>query len=116
MRGAQPVFNKGNRLIAASELLKFEVGDGKATGFTEAKRDETVYRYDIADIDHPDARLLKHSPEVADALVALYELALQGDFKNGVTDATGSIDEGDVRAGEAINKAKIILRKIGVDV
>lgn len=117
MRGAQPVFNKENRLIDASELLKFEVGDGKATGFTEAKRDETVYRYDIAGIDHPDARLLAKAPEVASALLALTSAAIAvGSFKNGVTDSTGTIDEGEVRAGEAIDKACKVLRELGVEI
>jgi hypothetical protein len=37
---------------------------------------------------------------------------VHGDFSNGVTDATGSIDEGNVRAGEIIDAADKMLRAL----
>ena len=40
------------------------------------------------------------------AAEAAYELLLHGDFRNGVTDSTGSIDEGDVRSGEIIDRLR----------
>jgi hypothetical protein len=47
------------------------------------------------------------------ALRALVEMCkVHGDFSNGVTDATGSIDEGNVRAGEIIDAADKMLRAL----
>lgn len=34
----------------------------------------------------------------------------QGDFRNGVTDATGTIDEGEVRMGELLSRAIFDIR------
>ncbi len=36
-------------------------------------------------------------------------LSVHGDFRNGVTDSTGSVDEGEVRAGEIIHAARTAL-------
>lgn len=117
MRGAQPNFNVEGRLIPAEDLLKFKVGEKSATGYKAAKADNSVYRYQIEDIDHPDARLLAKAPEVAKALLELTSIAISiGSFKNGVTDATGAIDEGEVRAGEAIDAARKVLRELGVEI
>lgn len=44
----------------------------------------------------------------------LIEVCHHGDFRNGVTDPTGSIDEGEVRTGELIDDARRVLRKHGV--
>lgn len=49
--------------------------------------------------------------EMYEALVALLELCYHGDFKNGVTDSTGSIDEGDAIASERIDRARAALAK-----
>jgi hypothetical protein len=41
------------------------------------------------------------------ALSDLYDMCLcNGNFKNGVTDATGTIDEGEVKAGDYLDKAR----------
>lgn len=53
--------------------------------------------------------------ELADAAACVLGMidGLQPDFRNGVTDATGTIDEGDVRAGEAIERLRAALRAVG---
>lgn len=55
------------------------------------------------------ATLQSRIRELEEALGWLYQLCIhanEGAFTNGVTDATGSIDEGDVRAGEFIDAAR----------
>ena len=69
--GAQPTFQGPNSLRYAKDLLKFEVGDPSVTGVAEARDNNSVYRLHIADIDHPDARLIEAAPELLDALEAL---------------------------------------------
>ena len=64
MNGAQPSFPVGGLMVRADELVKFAVGDGKATGFKEGKADESVYRYDIVAIDHPVARAMAVLPDL----------------------------------------------------
>ena len=69
-QSAQPVFNVNNRLVPASELVMFEVGDGAARGFKAGKADDSVYRYDIKGVDAPDAAYIAAaSPDVIRALV-----------------------------------------------
>ncbi len=46
----------------------------------------------------------------ARSLVAMCEV--HGDFKNGVTDSTGSTDEGDVMASQCILSVKLAIHKI----
>ena len=65
---AQPTFRGQNSLEDAKDLLKFEVGDPSVTGVAEARENNSVYRLHIADIDHPDARLIQAAPEMLDAL------------------------------------------------
>ena len=69
MANAQPTFRGPNSLQHAKDLLKFEVGDPSVTGVAEARQNSSVYRLHIADIDHPDARLISQSPEMFDLLV-----------------------------------------------
>lgn len=59
MRGAQPRFQpaKGG-MIDAKDLLQFEVGDRDIVGMEAAKKDGSVYRYDVRGIDCPDARYI----------------------------------------------------------
>ena len=64
MNGAQPTFNIGSIMQPASELVAFAVGDGTARGFKEADQDGSVYRYDVSEIDHPDARLIAAAPDL----------------------------------------------------
>jgi len=66
---AQPTFRGQNSLEDAKDLLKFEVGDPSVTGVAEARENNSVYRLHIADIDHPDARLISKAPEMFDLLV-----------------------------------------------
>jgi hypothetical protein len=51
--------------------------------------------------------------ELIEVLESLYELCLNGDFRNGVTDSSGTMDEGDVKAGERIDRARELLIKVG---
>jgi hypothetical protein len=69
MAGAQPTFRGQNSLEDAKDLLKFEVGDPSVTGVAEARENNSVYRLHIADIDHPDARLIEAAPEMWDLIV-----------------------------------------------
>jgi len=69
MNGAEPMFQVGGRMVPASELVAFDVGDGTARGFVEGKADPSVYRYDVAFIDHPNARLIAAAPSLLDALI-----------------------------------------------
>lgn len=68
MNGAQPTFAIGGIMQPASELVAFAVGDGTARGFKEADKDPSVYRYDVREIDHPDARLIAAAPDLLEAL------------------------------------------------
>lgn len=74
MNGAQPTFCIGNIMQPAAELVSFAVGDGTARGFKEADGDASVYRCDVREIDHPDARLIAASPDLYDALIAICSL------------------------------------------
>jgi hypothetical protein len=58
IQGAQPMFPKDGRMAPASDMLKFDVGDPSVTGIAAAKTNGSVYRYDVRDIDNPEARLL----------------------------------------------------------
>lgn len=52
MRGAQPRFQPEQRrgMIDAKELLQFEVGDRSIVGIDAARKDGSVYRYDVRGI------------------------------------------------------------------
>ncbi len=67
MQAAQPRFQLNDRMVNAAELLKFEVGDRDVTGLTAAKANSSVYRLDVIDIDHPDARLMIAAPDLLSA-------------------------------------------------
>lgn len=74
MRGAQPCFQpEGKGLVDASDLLKFAVGNPNVVGLGAARQDASVYRFDIADIDCADARLIAAAPD----LLAALEMALR---------------------------------------
>lgn len=71
MRGAQPRFQPGRGIMEdAKDLLQFEVGDQSIVGMDAARKDGSVYRYDIRGINSADARLIAAAP---DLLEALYE-------------------------------------------
>ncbi|MCZ7856039.1 hypothetical protein O9X81_05385 [Agrobacterium salinitolerans] len=69
MRGAQPRFQpaKGG-MIDAKDLLQFEVGDRDIVGIDAAKKDGSVYRYDVRGINCADARLIAAAPDLLEAL------------------------------------------------
>lgn len=81
MRGAQPMFQPGNRgLVAAEKLLTFEVGDRSVRGVEAAKADDSVYRLDISGIDCADARLIAAAPdglELAEDAIPILEAVLE---------------------------------------
>lgn len=73
MRQAQPTFRRGSRIVPASQLLTFVVGDRDVVGVEAAKAHESVYRLDIREIDNPDARLICAAPDMLAALIAVRE-------------------------------------------
>lgn len=67
--GAQPCFQpEGRGMKKASDLLQFEVGDKSIVGVEAAKKDGSVYRYQIRGIAAPDAHLIAAAPELYNAL------------------------------------------------
>lgn len=69
MRGAQPRFQPGRGIMVdAKDLLQFEVGDQSIVGIEEAKKDGSVYRYDVRGINCADARLIAAAPDLLEAL------------------------------------------------
>lgn len=59
MKGAQPRFQpERGGMVDAKDLLQFEVGDRDIVGMDAAKKDGSVYRYDVRGIDCPDARYI----------------------------------------------------------
>jgi len=79
MRGAQPRFQIDGRMVKGADLVRFEV-DRSVQGFTAGKASESVYRYDIVEINHPDARLIAAAPQLKAALEAIVEDLLDGDW------------------------------------
>lgn len=70
MRGAQPRFQPERRgMIDAKDLLLFEVGDQSIVGIEAARKDESVYRYDVRGINSADACLIAASPDLLEALI-----------------------------------------------
>lgn len=83
MRSAQPLFKGDMRMLKASDLVRYE-------------RD---YRKDVAEIVHPDARLIAAAPELLEACKAAerYDAAISrraetGDVKR--LDVVGALAEG----------------------
>lgn len=72
MASAQPRFQVRTRsgdhesgvMVPASEFVTFEVGDRGVIGAKAAKSNDSVYRYDINGILHPDAWLIAAAPEL----------------------------------------------------
>ena len=75
MRGAQPRFQPESGMVNADELFMFAVGDPDVRGLAAAKKDESVYRFDIRGIDCADARLIAAAPELLEALIGVVRVA-----------------------------------------
>lgn len=59
-----------------------------------------------------DAQLIAAAPDLLAASIAVLEMCEQhGDFRNGVTDPTGSIDEGEVIASRYFGTLKSAIAK-----
>ncbi len=72
MRGAQPRFQpERGGMVDAKDLLQFAVGDQSIVGIDAAKKDGSVYRYDIRGVNCADAWLIAAAPELLGALKAL---------------------------------------------
>lgn len=71
-RSAQPRFrSQRGIMVPANELVTFEVGGRGVVGVDAARNDESVYRFTIDGIDHPDARLIAAAPDLYQALDGL---------------------------------------------
>lgn len=71
MQGAQPRFPDGLAMRDARDLLTFEVGALGVVGVDAAKRDPSVYRYDVDGIAHPIPEYIAAChPKVVLALIA----------------------------------------------
>jgi hypothetical protein len=73
MRGAQPRFQaKGSGTMTdAADLLQFQVGDRDVVGEKAARKDGSVYRYDVCGVDSADARLIALAPLLAAEVLRL---------------------------------------------
>lgn len=59
-----------------------------------------------------NARLIANAPELLAASEAVLEMCVHhGDFRNGVTDPTGSIDEGNVIASRYLEALRLAIAK-----
>lgn len=76
LNAAQPRFQpkRGRGMIKASDLLQFEVGDRSIVGEATARKDGSVYRYDVRGIDCPNARLIALAPLLAAEVLRLRAL------------------------------------------
>ena len=71
-------------------------------------------RGDTNEENEANLRLIAAAPDLLEALKMMHELVAHASptaFFNGVTDSTGSIDEGDVMAGRIIDEARAAIFK-----
>ncbi|WP_395451154.1 HNH endonuclease signature motif containing protein [Aminobacter sp. UC22_36] len=74
MRGAQPRFQpERGGMVDAKDLLQFEVGDQNIVGVDAARKDTSVYRYDVRGINCADARLIAAAPDLLGELKRMVE-------------------------------------------
>lgn len=72
-QSAQPLFQVDGVMVEGRELCRFEVAPN-VVGMTAAKQKGSgVYRCDITEFDHPDARLIAAAPDILSALKACHE-------------------------------------------
>lgn len=99
INGAQPRFQpERGGMVKAKDLLQFEVGDQSIVGMNAARKDGSVYRYDIRGINSADAYLIAASPE----LLAACRCALGH--------LTGNMD-GDMDLGDPVDMLRAALSK-----
>lgn len=76
-QGAQPRFQLNGCMVKGGELVRFEV-DRSVMGFKAGKAAPSVYRYDIVEIDHPDARLIAQAWTIPQLKAALEPFTMPG--------------------------------------
>ena len=91
LNGAEPTFQVNQRMVPASDLVEFEVGEGVARGFAQGKKDGSVYRYDVRGIDCADARLIAAAPDLLAALKAVLAEYREGYGLNCLNQVTQAI-------------------------
>ncbi|MCG4256893.1 hypothetical protein [Acetobacter senegalensis] len=90
LNGAQPCFQpEGRGMKKASDLLQFEVGNRSIVGIEAAKKDTSVYRFQIRGIAAPDAYLIAAAPELYEALDACLSLILSQELQDGFESQQG---------------------------
>jgi len=90
MRQAQPRFQPpGGLMVNSDRLLQFEVGDQSIVGMDAAKKDGSVYRYDIRGIDSADAMLIAAAPELLEACKAAMSV-LSGEIRDDIEPGASS--------------------------
>ena len=83
-------------------------GPGTQTLIMDLQRELADLRAQLAERDATITRqseALKKAWKALQWMIELYQAANDGAFENGVTDPTGSIDEGNVRASRIYNDA-----------
>ncbi|MFU0504163.1 hypothetical protein [Pseudaminobacter sp. NGMCC 1.201702] len=87
MHGAQPRFQpKRGGMIDAKDLLQFEVGDQSIVGIDAARKEGSVYRYDVRGINSADARLIAAAPDLLAALRPFADMRNLYEQRMGVPD------------------------------
>jgi hypothetical protein len=80
MGSAQPRFqlrreNGHGVMVPSSEFAVYEVGERSVIGHAAAKLNESVYRYDVCGLSHPDASLIAAAPDLLEACKELLDSA-----------------------------------------
>lgn len=65
---AQPLFRVNELMVDGKELCRFEVAPDVVGVSAAEQAGSGVYRYDITEFDHPDARLIAAAPDLLEAL------------------------------------------------
>lgn len=74
MNGAQPMFRNGHTMVEAHKVAQFEVGDHSIVGFDAARKNGSVYRYDVRGFKNDVARWVELlNPTTVLKMVKAYE-------------------------------------------
>ena len=90
-------------------------GPGTQTLVMDLQRELADLRAQLAERDATITRqseALAKAKEALQCMIELHQHANDGAFENGVTDPTGSIDEGNVRASRIYDYARAAVRAI----